>query len=114
MPTAAAATSALHEDVTAFRHYLEAERGNFDFFLGLPEVDPMNFASRVKVPVLMINGRYDFVVPLETCQEPMFRLFGVPDQDKRHVLFDTGHAPPQLPVMKEALNWLDHYLGPVK
>jgi len=33
---------------------------------------------------------------------------------KRHVLFDTGHAPPQLPVMKEALNWLDHYLGPVK
>ena len=80
----------------------------------LPEADPMNFASRVKVPVLMINGRYDFVVPLETCQEPMFRLFGVPDQDKRHVLFDTGHAPPQLPVMKETLNWLDHYLGPVK
>jgi hypothetical protein len=29
-------------------------------------------------------------------------------------LFDTGHAPPQLPVMKEALNWLDRYLGPVK
>src|SRR6266404_2478370 len=80
----------------------------------LPEVDPMKFASRVKVPVLMINGRYDFVIPLETCQEPMFRLFGVPDQDKRHVLFDTGHAPPQLPVMKETLNWLDHYLGPVK
>jgi dienelactone hydrolase len=80
----------------------------------LPEADPMNFAPRVKVPVLMINGRYDFVVPLETCQEPLFRLLGVPPQDKRHVLFDTGHAPPQLPVMKEALNWLDHYLGPVK
>jgi dienelactone hydrolase len=80
----------------------------------LSEADPMNFAPRVKVPVLMINGRYDFVVPLETCQEPLFRLLGVPPQDKRHVLFDTGHAPPQLPVMKEALNWLDHYLGPVK
>jgi dienelactone hydrolase len=80
----------------------------------LPEADPMNFASRVKIPVLMINGRYDFETPLETCQEPLFRLLGVPPQDKRHVLFDTGHAPPQLPVMKEALNWLDHYLGPVK
>ncbi|HXN51837.1 MAG TPA: protein kinase [Candidatus Acidoferrum sp.] len=80
----------------------------------LPEVDPMNFAPRVKIPVLMVNGRYDFVIPLETCQEPLFRLLGVPPQDKRHVLFDTGHAPPQLPVMKETLNWLDRYLGPVK
>jgi dienelactone hydrolase len=80
----------------------------------LPEGDPMNFASRVKIPVLMINGRYDFEIPLETCQEPLFRLLGVSPQDKRHVLFDTGHSPPQLPVMKEALNWLDHYLGPVK
>jgi eukaryotic-like serine/threonine-protein kinase len=80
----------------------------------LPEADSMNFASRVKVPVLMINGRYDFEIPLETCQEPLFRLLGVPPKDKRHVLFDTGHAPPQLPVMKEALNWLDRYLGPMK
>src|SRR6266436_2368865 len=80
----------------------------------LPEVDPMNFATHVRIPVLMVNGRYDFVLPLETCQEPLFRLLGVPPQDKRHVLFDTGHAPPQLPVMKEALNWLDRYLGPVK
>jgi formylglycine-generating enzyme required for sulfatase activity/dienelactone hydrolase len=80
----------------------------------LPEADSMNFASHVKVPVLMINGRYDFEIPLETCQEPLFRLLGAPPKDKRHVLFDTGHAPPQLPVMKEALNWLDHYLGPVK
>jgi len=79
----------------------------------LPEVDPMNFAPHVRIPVLMVNGRYDFVIPLVTCQEPFFRLLGDAPQDKRHVLFDTGHAPPQLPVMKEALNWLDHYLGPV-
>jgi dienelactone hydrolase len=80
----------------------------------LPEVDSMNFAPRVKLPVLMINGRYDFMLPLETCQEPFFRMLGSPPQDKRHILYDTGHSPPQLPVMKEALNWLDHYLGPVK
>ena len=79
-----------------------------------PEADPMNFAPRAKLPVLMINGRFDFMIPLETCQEPLFRLLGAAQQDKRHVLFDTGHSPPQLPVMKEALDWLDHYLGPVK
>ncbi len=80
----------------------------------LPEADAMNFASRVKIPVLMINGRYEFEIPLDTCQEPLFRLLGSPPQDKQHVLYDTGHAPPMLPVMKEGLNWLDHYLGPVK
>jgi cephalosporin-C deacetylase-like acetyl esterase len=80
----------------------------------LPEADPMNFAPRVKIPVLLINGRYDFVFPMETCQEPLFRALGAPDADKKHVLYDTGHAPPLLPMMKDTLNWLDHYLGPVK
>ena len=80
----------------------------------LPEADPMNFAPRLKAPVLMINGRYDFVFPLETCQEPLFRVFGTPAQDKKRVLYDTGHMPPALPMMKETLDWFDHYLGPVK
>jgi len=80
----------------------------------LPEADPMNFAPRVKIPVLMINGRYDFVFPLETCQGPLLRALGSAPQDKRQVLFNTGHAPPLLPMMKETLNWLDNYLGPVK
>jgi cephalosporin-C deacetylase-like acetyl esterase len=80
----------------------------------LPEADPMNFAPHVKIPVLMINGRYDFVFPLDTCQEPLFRSLGSPAQDKSHVLYETGHAPPLLPMMKDTLNWLDHYLGPVR
>jgi cephalosporin-C deacetylase-like acetyl esterase len=80
----------------------------------LPEADPMNFAPRVKIPVLLINGRYDFVFPMETCQEPLFRALGTPAADKKHVLYDTGHAPPLLPMMRDTLDWLDHYLGPVK
>jgi eukaryotic-like serine/threonine-protein kinase len=80
----------------------------------LPEADPMHFAPRVKIPMLMLNGGYDFVFPLETCQEPLFRAFGTLPADKKHVLYDTGHRPPQLPMMKETLDWLDHYLGPVK
>jgi serine/threonine protein kinase/dienelactone hydrolase len=87
--------------------------GGCDTFKVLPEADPMNFAPRVKAPVLMINGRYDFVFPLETCQEPLFRALGSPAADKKHILYDTGHMPAELPIMKETLDWLDHYLGPV-
>jgi eukaryotic-like serine/threonine-protein kinase len=88
--------------------------GGCDNFKVLPEVDPFNFAPRVKVPLLMLNGRYDFMNPLDSCQEPLFKALGTPAADKKHILYDTGHAPPLLPVMKETLDWLDHYLGPVK
>src|SRR5207302_988891 len=36
-----------------------------------PEADVLNFAPRVRVPVLMLNGRYDFVAPPATLQLPM-------------------------------------------
>jgi len=78
-----------------------------------PEVDILNFAPRVRVPVLMLNGRYDFETPSATLQQPMFRLLGTPERDKRHVQFDTGHVPPLQDLMREVLNWLDRYVGPV-
>ena len=80
----------------------------------LPEQDPMNFVPHIQIPVLMINGRYDFEIPLETCQEPFFRLLGTPASDKRQVLLDSGHGMPLTPWFKETLDWLDHYLGRVK
>src|ERR1700730_1071905 len=67
-----------------------------------------------KIPVLMINGRYDFGIPLETCQQPFYRLLGTPAADKRQVLLDSGHGIPLTPWFKETLDWLDHYLGRVK
>ena len=36
-----------------------------------PEVDPFNFAPRVRVPVLMLNGDQDFIFPLRTSQRPL-------------------------------------------
>jgi pimeloyl-ACP methyl ester carboxylesterase len=74
----------------------------------------MNFAPHIKIPLLMINGRYDFVIPFETCQQPFYRLLGTPAADKRQVLFESGHGLPLTPWFKETLNWLDHYLGRVK
>jgi len=88
--------------------------GGFEYEKTFPEVDPFNFTPRVKIPVLMVNGRYDFFFPKETTQDPMFRLLGTPDKDKRHVVFDSGHVPPPDLLIKEVLDWLDRYLGPVR
>jgi cephalosporin-C deacetylase-like acetyl esterase len=79
----------------------------------LPEVDQVNFAPRVKAPVLMLNGRFDFIWPPSISQEPMFRLLGTSSEDKRRVVYDTGHDIPRTEMIKESLNWLDHYLGPI-
>ncbi len=82
---------------------------------GLPEVDTWNYAPRVKIPVLMLNGRDDFLSPLETSQIPLFQALGTPEKDKRHVVYEGGHIDfhERLEVVKEALGWFDRYLGPV-
>ena len=87
--------------------------GGLDFQRSLPEVDTINFVSRVKQPVLMLNGRYDFFFPLDSTQEPFFRMLGSKKDQKKHLLYDTGHNIPRNELIKETLNWLDQYLGPV-
>jgi formylglycine-generating enzyme required for sulfatase activity/dienelactone hydrolase len=77
-----------------------------------PEVDQINYITRVTTPVLMINGRHDAIEPFESAQLTMFRLWGTPAADKKHVVFDTGHGPfPQNPFRKEILDFLDKYFG---
>jgi formylglycine-generating enzyme required for sulfatase activity len=90
--------------------------GGFPPWRARPEADAINFAPRVKIPVLMINGRYDFVQPLERVQKPMFDWFGTPEKDKRHVLLDTTHYAmvARNDVVREVLGWFDKYLGPVQ
>ena len=80
----------------------------------LPEVDPFNFLSRVSVPVIMINGRYDPYFPVETSQVPMFRLLGSPADQKRHFIEDGGHFVARTHLVRETLDWLDRYLGPAQ
>jgi eukaryotic-like serine/threonine-protein kinase len=79
----------------------------------LPEVDPINFAPHVQVPVLLVNGRYDFFFPTETSQKPLFLWLGTPLKDKRRLVFEAGHVPPNDLMIKEILDWLDRYHGPV-
>jgi eukaryotic-like serine/threonine-protein kinase len=81
----------------------------------LPEADPINFVTHVKIPVLLLNDRYDYFFPLEASQLPLFRRLGTPEKDKRQVIYDSSHAgAPRTEVVRESLDWLDKYLGPVK
>jgi dienelactone hydrolase len=75
--------------------------------------DQVTFAERTRIPVLMLNGRYDFVFPLETHQVTFYEALGTPAPDKRHVIYDAGHfAFPLGEAIRENLAWLDRTLGP--
>jgi eukaryotic-like serine/threonine-protein kinase len=89
--------------------------GGYFLFPPTPGNDQADFASRLKIPVLMVNGRYDYAFSLDRAQNPLFAMLGTPARDKRHVVLDTPHdvteQRPQL--VKAVLDWLDHYLGRV-
>ena len=79
-----------------------------------PESDNWNYAPRLRIPVLMLNGRYDFGIPVDTAQRPLFDLLGSPPGHKQHLVLETGHAMPLADVSRELLPWLDRHLGPVR
>jgi dienelactone hydrolase len=80
-----------------------------------PIVDPLNYVPRIKIPVLMVNGRFDQLFTLETNQRFLFERLGTRPADKRHVVLESGHgSPPRAEVLRETLGWLDKYLGPVR
>ncbi len=78
-----------------------------------PEVDAWNYAPRVKVPVLMLNGRDDFIYPAATRQIPLFEALGTPAADKRRLEFEGGHVNLMIrvDVIREILQWIDSRLG---
>jgi len=82
--------------------------------LGRPEFNDINYVGRVRVPTLMLNGRYDLDTPYETSAKPLFDLLGTPEEDKLQKLYETDHYVPINEIIKETLAWLDKYLGPVR
>lgn len=78
----------------------------------LPGTDQVDFAPRLTAPVLMVSGKYDWVLG---GKDVMLRLFGTPAADKRAVTFDTPHdvSEQRTDLIREVLTWLDKYLGEV-
>jgi dipeptidyl aminopeptidase/acylaminoacyl peptidase len=79
-----------------------------------PELDPINFVPRATAPTLFVNGRDDFNFPLDTSVRPAFERLGVPEPKKKLVVLEGGHVLPRLTMVKETLDWLDRWLGPVQ
>jgi dienelactone hydrolase len=78
-----------------------------------PEVDYLNFAPRVTVPVLMLNGRFDLALLYDSEVQPMYDFLGTPDEHKNLIVYETDHWIDRREVTKETLAWLDRYMGPV-
>ncbi len=83
------------------------------FQRALPEADQINYVTRVRQPTLILNGELDFFFPTETSQKPLFELLGTPPKDKKRLVYPGGHSVPRIEMVRESLQWLDHYLGPV-
>ena len=80
------------------------------------EMDAINFVPHIEIPILMLNGKYDYMFPYATSQKPLLRLLGTPERDKRLEVFPTDHSLSGYTkeTARLVLDWLDHYLGKVK
>jgi dienelactone hydrolase len=77
-----------------------------------PEVNMVYFLTQVKIPTLMINGKFDTIFPLDNITT-MFNLLGTSENNKKLVLCNSDHLAPVEVVMNETLNWLDLQFGKV-
>jgi hypothetical protein len=50
---------------------------------------------------------------VESTQELFYQLLGSRKDQKKHILYETAHNVPRNELIKETLNWLDQFLGPV-
>jgi len=90
--------------------------GGFFISPPTPGRDQADFAPRIKIPVLMVNGKYDFSFSPDKAQLPLFRMLATPEADKKRVLMETPHdvTADKPALVKEVLAWLDKYLGRVE
>jgi hypothetical protein len=52
--------------------------------------------------------------PYETSQVPFYESLGIAREDKKLLVYDGGHSVPRTELVKDALAWLDRYLGSVE
>ena len=86
--------------------------GFYDPAVYAAERDLIYFAPRLRIPVLMQNGKYDYMLPWESTIKALFDLLGTPVQDKRLVSYESGHSIWFLnEYRKDIFDFLDGYLG---
>jgi eukaryotic-like serine/threonine-protein kinase len=77
-----------------------------------PLADMVNYAPRITVPVLMINGRMDHLFPYDTSQQALLNLLGTDEAAKSHIVYDGGHYQyTRNSVARNVTDWFDRHLG---
>lgn len=80
-----------------------------------PLADFVNYAPRITIPVLMINGRMDHLFPYRTSQQALLDLLGTERSAKEHIVYDGGHYQYRRnSVARNVTDWFDRYLGPTR
>jgi serine/threonine protein kinase/formylglycine-generating enzyme required for sulfatase activity/dienelactone hydrolase len=86
--------------------------------IGFPRsFDMALYAERVRVPVLMVNGAEDVLVPVKTCQIPMYDILQRANRGTDYKRYPGGHGQFKLfyeQIRGDVIGWLDRYLGPVE
>lgn len=75
-----------------------------------PEVDPIHALPRIDVPMLMLSGEFDAMVPVENARR-YFDLIGTDEKNKRHVVTLGGHFVPRVVLIRETLDFMDEHFG---
>ena len=74
--------------------------------------DGINYLPDIKIPVLMIDGKYDTVFPASV-REPIAKFIGA--RELKQVELHAGHGFfPRNDFIREVTNWLDAHLGPTR
>ncbi len=73
------------------------------------EINPTALAPFIKGPVLMLNGEFDNVFPLDSSVQPLFERVG--SDDKELKLYPSAHGIDMKLWVPYANQWLDERLG---
>lgn len=74
-----------------------------------PMIDGKNHIPRIQLPVLMLNGEQDYLVP-SAAPKALYALLGTPEEDKKLIFYESGHWPlPRNQMIKETLKWFEDY-----
>ncbi|MBL7113840.1 MAG: SUMF1/EgtB/PvdO family nonheme iron enzyme [Bacteroidales bacterium] len=76
------------------------------------EFDQIDYLPRVKIPMLLLGGKFDFDYTMEQ-QKAFYDLLGTPEGDKKWIVYESTHYIPRKDLINESVSWLDNYFGPV-
>jgi dienelactone hydrolase len=76
------------------------------------EFDQVDYLPRVRIPMLLLGGKYDLDFTLEQ-QKAFYDLLGTPKDMKKWMTYESAHNIPRKYLINESVDWLDKYFEQV-